>query len=198
MKAKLKIKTGFFSLLLSLTLILTKPNYFPALFLSVFIHELGHLLGAKLCRVTIKELKLGIFGAGLSPKDALISYKKEIVLCLLGPLANFLSILAAHMIIPRSLLDNEFFSNFLMSSLALGVLNLLPVESFDGGRIFLSLLSLRLSPKLSGAIMSTISFIIIFTLWCLSVYLLLRISSSLSLFVFSSYLFAKIFIKDTL
>ena len=198
MKAKLKIKTGFFPLLLSLTLILTKPNYFPALFLSVFIHELGHLLGAKLCRVTIKELKLGIFGAGLSPKDALISYKKEIVLCLLGPLANFLSILIAHMIIPRSLLANEFFSNFLMSSLALGMLNLLPVESFDGGRILSSVLHMIFSVRLCEILCKLISFIFIFLLWSLSVYLLIKVGASLTLFVFSASTFAKIFIPDAL
>ena len=196
MKAKIKITVGFFSVLLSLSLILTRPNYFPALFLAVFIHESGHLLGARLCNIPIKELKLGIFGAGLCPKDSLISYKKEIILCALGPLANFLSVFIARVIFPTPFLESEFCGNFLASSFALGFLNLLPIESFDGGRIFSALLSLRLTPKTSGAIMSVVSFIIIFILWSLSVYLLLRLSFSLSLFVFSSYLFAKIFIKD--
>ena len=197
MKAKLKVKIGFFSLLLSLSLMLTRPDYFPALFLAVFLHELGHIVGAKICHISLKELKLGIFGAGLCPSDTLISYKKEIILCSFGPLANFLSIMTVRLM-DNPLLHNAFINNFLTSSLALGFLNLLPIESFDGGRIFLALLYMRLSPKLSELIMGAVSFIIIFTLWGLSVYLLLRLSSSLSLFVFSSYLFAKIFIKETL
>jgi hypothetical protein len=37
---------------------------------------------------------------------------------------------------------------------------------------------------------------LIFSLWCLWVYLLLRLSSSVSLFVFSISLFAKIFLSQ--
>ena len=198
MKPKLKIKIGFFSILLSLALILTRPDYFPALFFAVSIHELGHIIGARIANIPLRELKLGIFGAGLCPQNTLISYKKEILLSALGPLANFISIFLIKLIASDELCQNAFFDNFLSSSLALGALNLLPIESFDGGRILLSLLSLRLSPKVALSIIDTVSFIIIFLLWTLSVYLLLRVSSSLSLFIFSAYLFSKFFIKDTL
>jgi len=192
MKSTLRLKIGFFSILLSLTLILSRPAYFSALFLSVSLHELGHLVGARLCKIPIEEMKLGIFGAGITPKNSLYSYKQEIILCLFGPLANFLSAAAVSFFVS----ENEFINLFYLSSLALGTINLLPIESFDGGRIFLSLLSLRLSPALSHAIVSVISFVFIFTLWCLSVYFLLRAATSLSLFVFSAFLFSKIFIKD--
>lgn len=198
MKQKLKIKIGFFSILLSLVLILTRPDYFPALFLAVSLHELGHIIGAKITNIPLRELKLGIFGAGLSPESSLISYKKEILLSLLGPITNFTCIISARLLLSEKICQLAFFDNFLSSSLALGVLNLLPVESFDGGRILAALLSLRLSPKTVTSIMSAVSFIIIFMLWALSVYLLLRVSSSLSLFVFSAYLFSKFFIKDSL
>ena len=189
----LKIKFGFFAVFMLCALAIASPQYFPALICSVAIHESGHIIMARLCKVPLYELKLGIFGAALSLADNVFSYKSEILICSGGPIFNFISAFVVWRFI--TVFDTSL---FVMSSIALGALNMLPIVSFDGGRIFLSLLSLRLSPKLSGAIMSTISFIIIFTLWCLSVYLLLRISSSLSLFVFSSYLFAKIFIKDTL
>ena len=198
MNQKLKIKVGFFSILLSLALIIPRPDYFPALFLAVSIHELGHILGAKISNISLRELKLGIFGAGLSPASSIISYKKEILLSLLGPLSNFISIISIKLIVPDELCDTSFFNNFLGSSLALGVLNLLPVDSFDGGRILTSILSLQLSPKSVTSVMNAVSFIIIFLLWTLSVYLLLRVSSSLSLFIFSAYLFSKFFIRDTL
>jgi hypothetical protein len=44
--------------------------------------------------------------------------------------------------------------------------------------------------------MSIISFIFIFTLWCISVYLLLKISASLSMFIFSVSIFCKIFLPE--
>ena len=196
MQKKLKIKIGFFSLLLFLILALTRPDYFPALFIAVSIHELGHLAGARLCRIPLKELKLGIFGAGLTPTDSLISYKKEIILCLFGPLANFFAIFICFIF--KIKIASPVFYNFLLSSFALGTVNLLPIESFDGGRILSSLLFIFISQERARKIVSAISFIFIFSLWCISVYILLRTASSLSLFVFSSYLFAKIFIRDNI
>jgi hypothetical protein len=47
------------------------------------------------------------------------------------------------------------------------------------------------------SILNFTSFILIFTLWSVSVYLLLKISSSVSLFVFSVAVFTKIFLPDT-
>jgi len=198
MKPKLKIKIGFFSILLSLSLILTNPDYFPALFLSVSLHEIGHIVGAKIANIPLRELKLGIFGAGLSPENTLISYKKEIILSFLGPLANFISFFFIKLVFPAKLCQASFFNNFIGSSLALGTLNLLPIESFDGGRILTAILAHHISPRATITVMNCVSFIIIFILWTLSVYLLLRISSSLSLFIFSAYLFSNFFIKNTL
>lgn len=196
MQKKLKIKIGFFSLLLFLILALTRPDYFSALFIAVSIHELGHLVGARLCRIPLKELKLGIFGAGLTPSNSLISYKKEIILCLFGPLANFFTVFICFVF--KIKITSPVFYNFLLSSFALGTVNLLPIESFDGGRILSALLFLFISQDRARRIVSVISFIFIFSLWSLSVYLLLRTASSLSLFVFSSYLFAKIFLRDNI
>ena len=193
MKRCLKIKIGFLSVLLFAVLAITRPHYFPALLLSVLLHELGHLIGARICNIPMRELRIGIFGAGLTPAELLISYKKEIVLCLGGPLANFLSVFLL-MIFFKS--HTTALYGFITSSLALGILNMLPIYSFDGGRICSATLSMLISPKAARAIMNVISFLLIFTFWALSVYLLLRVSSSLSLFVFSAYLFAKIFINS--
>ncbi|MBE6707031.1 MAG: hypothetical protein E7577_05255 [Ruminococcaceae bacterium] len=191
MKIRCKISVGIFAILMIITLSIASPHFFLPVICSIALHELGHILMAKICKIQFRELKLGIFGAALSPQNYLYSYKKEILLCLGGPLANFLSAFAVSVFF-----DTQPFEYFKMCSFALGLLNLLPVSGFDGGRIFSALLSILFSPRTVQTVSKVISFALIFTLWCFSVYLLIKIASSLSLFMFSLSLFAKIFLPD--
>ena len=186
-----KISVGVLSVIMLVTLSVASPHYFLPVVLVVALHESGHVLMARVCKIRLRELKLGIFGAALSPQSCLYSYKKEILLCLGGPLMNFLSVLVV-----TAFFDTPNFEYFKECSIALGALNLLPISGFDGGRIFTALLSMRLSPRTVEAVSKIISFILIFTLWSFSVYLLIKISSSLSLFMFSLSLFAKIFLPE--
>ena len=86
---------------------------------------------------------------------------------------------------------------FALASLVLAILNLLPISELDGGRIVYCTLASRFSVECAKRVVDALSFAIIFSLWTLSVYLILRLGASLSLFVFSCFLFGKIFIKNT-
>ena len=192
-KTSLKIRLSFSGAIMVLALFLTHSYISLAALLAAALHELGHIVAAKVCGIPLDELKLGIFGASLTSKALLCSYKKEIILCLAGPLVNLTSAL---LVLPFYNTENGFSSLFISASLFLGILNLLPIYEFDGGRILFCMLSLRLSLKTSTKIIRTSSFILIFSLWCLSVYLLLRLSSSVALFIFSLSLFSKIFLTQ--
>lgn len=192
-KQSLKIKITFSGALMLLVLFLTHSYLSLAAILAAAIHELGHIIVARICKISLGELKLGIFGAALTPKALLCSYKKEIALCIAGPLVNLLS---AMLLYPFSGGDNSFLSLFIGASLFLGILNLLPIHEFDGGRILFCILSSRISFKIAARTIKATSFILIFSLWTLSVYLLLKLSSSVSLFIFSLSLFAKIFLSQ--
>ncbi len=192
MKTHCRLKIGFFAALFILCLCIYSPHYFPPLFISVAIHESGHIIFARLRHITLSELRLGIFGASLTPCDPLYSYADEIILCIGGPLFNLLSALAA-----LFLLKLPPTHTFIMSSFSLGLLNLLPVSGFDGGRIFLSVMSIIFPCRVAGGIMKILSFLILFALWSFSLYLLLRTASSLTLFVFCSAVFVKIFLPDS-
>ena len=102
---------------------------------------------------------------------------------------NFLSVIPTVF-----LLDGHIPQAFVMTSVALGIINLLPISGFDGGRMFSALAHSLFSCRTAERISSVLSFVIIFALWCFSVYLMFKISASVSLFVFSLSLFAKIFI----
>lgn len=189
MKNKCKIKIGFLALAMFISLLITSLDNFFILLSAVSIHELGHILMAKVCNIRLRELKIGIFGAALSPTNTLYSYKKEVLLALGGPLFSFLCAFAAHV-----------FSNsadlFVAVSLMLGFINLLPIVGFDGGRIAHCILCMVLGPRSASRILKFLSFTCIFILWLCSVYLLIKIGVSLNLFIFSLSLFTKIFISD--
>ncbi len=189
MKSRFKFKIGFFTVIFLICLFICSPRYFPALCLSTAIHELGHIVMARLCKIPMCEFRLGIFGATLTPESSLFSYGNEIILCLGGPLFNFFTAAAC-----MTLFKMPPGSLFIMSSLSLGMLNLFPVDGFDGGKILSALLCRILPLRTAALLCKLISFIFIFSLWCISVYLLIRVGASLSLFVFSVSLFAKIFV----
>lgn len=190
-KTSLKIRLSLSGALMIVALFLTHSYISIAALLASVLHEAGHIVAAKLCKIPMTELKLGIFGAALTPAQTLLSYKKEIILSLAGPLVNLLCALPLTVLIKE---PDGFCQLFLTASLFLGFLNLLPITDFDGGRILYCLLSYKFSPDTAQKAVKTLSFLLVFTLWSLSVYLLIKLTSSLSLFIFSLSLFSKLFL----
>ena len=191
----LKVKFGFFSVFIALALIFSANKFTLLSFLAATIHEAGHLIASKLFNLRICELNFGLLGARLKTSGSLCSYKQEILLCFFGPFFNLLSALAIYVYSMQFGYLSETAEFFIVSSLILGVLNLLPIRTFDGGRILEAVLSSFLSIEKVYCIINVLSFIIIFLLWGISVYFLLIYTSSLGLFIFSVSLFASLFIE---
>lgn len=188
-----KIRVSFFALLMIIALILSGADISLAAIAAAAIHEFGHILIAKILKTDLGELKLGIFGASLSIESSMTSYKNEMAIAFGGPLANLLCAFLTSRFYSG---ENVFLQGFFICSIFLAFLNLLPIIDLDGGRILLCFLSLIVPCYTALRILKICSLIIVFSLWCLSVYLLLRLGASLSLFIFSSALFCKIFIKS--
>ena len=190
----MKIKIGFFTVMLALSLLLDHSLLSLASFFAALTHEIGHILMASLCGIRLRECRIGLYGAGLVPDGTLYSYTQEILLCLAGPLTNLLlGSLGLFFCHGEGLAAIRY---FVFASFVLGLLNLLPIKDFDGGRILSALLSLHVSPQSARKVIEILSFLCVFFLWSLSVYLLLRAASSLSLFVFSISLFLRIFLSE--
>jgi len=195
---KPKIRIAIPSLILAAALVLSGDTLpLLAVFSAAALHELGHIFAARLLGVRFSEFSLSLLGARLNTETKLMSYKAEIILAAAGPAVNILSFL---MFFPGFATVGgavgEFFSYFTAASAALGLLNLLPVTSFDGGRILHSLISLIKDSETASKSLKILSFCSLFLLWSASVYLLIKASSSLSLFVFSLTLFARLFIAE--
>ena len=162
--------------------------------LAVVLHEVGHWGAIKLCRIPLGGFHFGAYEARLVLCGTL-SYKKELLICLAGPMVNFLSVLASAPL-GATLLGEGDLSFFASVSAALGLLNLLPVGDLDGGRILSCVLDWLIGPIVAVPICEICSFLSLFCLWTISVFALLRTGGSLSLFLFSSTLFLRIFLSS--
>ena len=190
----MKIKISFLSVLLFSSLILTKSHYALIPIGVAIIHELGHVACAKLRRVRLESLDIGIFGARINLDPAIYSYGDEIAVCIGGPMINLISADLVAIVAQLWDIQSDGVYFFIFASLSLAAVNLLPIKSFDGGRILQALLAKRHSLDTAERIVAVGSFISLFILWMLSLYLLLRTSASLSLFIFSVSVFATIFV----
>lgn len=149
--------------------------------LAAIVHELGHIAAAKAAGIRIEGMHLGLLGARLSLSDGVISYGKEAAVALAGPGINIFCAMLFRMSFPA----------FCEFSLLLGVLNLLPIVSFDGYRILYCIIS-KLSNSLAAErVLKVVSLGFIFMLWLISVYFLIRYKANVSLFVFACALFIK-------
>ena len=189
MKLKISISPATFILLLCM--IATTPvRQLSAYLCAATLHELGHVIAAKMLRIDLAQIKLDVIGARLTTTGRLCSYHSLILLCFAGPLVNFLCFAPALLEIST----NAWLAEFCLSNLSLGVLNLIPIEGFDGGRILHAVLCKIFPLQTAERICGALSFCALLSLWMLSVWLLLRTGSSLTLFVFSCCLFGMLFL----
>jgi len=162
--------------------------WFVTLF-AAFLHEMGHLAAARLLHIPLGSLQLDLLGARMEVKGRMLSYGEEFLLCAAGPLVSLFAAATAGLLWKYSQAA-EWFS---CASLLLGLLNLLPIRSFDGGRMLDSFLMLFLPQRTVQTLTRAISFLFLFLLWAVAVYFLLRVGDGLSLFCFSMSLFTRFF-----
>ena len=204
-----KIKFGMGGILmLAAMLISDRAVIIGVYMLAAALHEIGHLLAAKLLKIEIKEIKFGFSGVRIVTDARLTSYKREMLLASAGPCVN-LAVLCAVCIAfiwsgmsavdvleaGERLLLGEIgiweLSGFLaLSSLVQAIMNLLPVTSFDGGRIIYCAVAEKFSQSAAERILDVTSALSAVVLWALALYLMLRISAGLGIFVFSACIFA--------
>ena len=156
---------------------------------AAVLHECGHLLAARLLRIPPRALHLDLLGARIEVDGYLLSYGEEWLLCAAGPLVSLLAASAA------APLWSAFWAArvFSCASLVLGLLNLLPIRTFDGGRMLECLFCRFGNERVAERGMLLCSYLFLFLLWATAVYFLLRAGDGLSLLCFSMSLFLRFF-----
>ena len=142
-------------------------------FVSVLLHELGHLLLARLHGVRVASVVLWILGGAAVTEREPEDPGAQLLIAVAGPVANLLIaagllILLAfgvlltvfwpglHLALPAVLpLRNFIF--LIMTNLILALSNLLPIYPLDGGRIFKALIHMFVGPVRSALVTSWLS-----------------------------------------
>lgn len=174
----------FFGLLLS-----DRSSVALVTVLAAFLHECGHIGAAYFMKIPFGNIQLDFLGARIEIKGQSLTYGEEWLLAAAGPLTSLLcAVLAA-----------PFWkywtaaSVFSCASFLLGCLNLLPIRTFDGGRMLETVLLYGTSIRVARVVMNICSFVALFLLWAFSVYFLLRANDGLSLLCFSMSLLTRFF-----
>ncbi len=110
---------------------------------TAVIHELGHFIASEKYGYALRKITLMPYGAIIEGNALDIRFKHEVFIAIAGPLVNFavaVCFIALWWVFPAiyPYTDLAVFAN-----LSICVINLLPCYPLDGGRVILSLLSVK-------------------------------------------------------
>ena len=150
--------------------------------LAALLHEGGHLLVMVLCGIPPRQVQFCPFGVVITEGAGVRrGYGKDALVALGGPAANGLAALSGFCL---SGTDSLFF----LANTVLGLFNLLPAESLDGGRAVNALLCLRLLPEKAEKLTFFLSLCVILPVTALGILILLRERGNFTLLAAGVYL----------
>ena len=188
-KTNIKISFSFTALVL-FYFISDKSNFFIVALLCAAIHEAIHIFFIYAFTGQISSISLNLFGADIKRRTELITSNiKEAVIAVSAPIFNLILFLIFNN-------SGERYNAFSQMNLSLGLVNILPFYSFDGGCFVKYLLLEKLDDRTTDKIVFSISLVIAILFCILSVYLSVtkkefHLSVLISLFMVLSLVFKK-------
>ena len=120
-----------------------KLEIFILSYVFIVLHELSHVIVAKLLNVDVYEIEM--LPIGINAKyNGTIPTKKELIISLAGPCASLLF----YVLSQNTLLQNI--------NLFIALTNLIPFKPYDGGRILNSLITIVLGNEIAFKITNSI------------------------------------------
>ena len=158
-----------------------------AAFISILLHEIGHIAAANLFGCRLDCLRFTPLGFTASLNDRKCSRAGSIILYFAGPAANLLIFgigLLASVEFPAF---NEEFKLISLTNLLLALFNLMPVFPLDGGRIMLEILAGSMGLLAAGKLLRRVAFIFSVTVLAAGFYLLYLSAFNFSLAIIGLY-----------
>lgn len=160
---------------------------FLCAYFSAFLHELAHILCAKVLKVKISQVTLYPFGiCGRLNSGYIRSSEKEFFIAAAGPFASlilFWVFTFLHKLYPLDLLTFTADAN-----LALCTANLIPILPLDGGRIFKAMLTSKYGIIPAYNFMCKLSKILVIFLFAIAIAVFILCGFNFSLILISAFL----------
>lgn len=156
--------------------------------LASFLHEAGHALAMLIVHDRPRRVTMGIFGICVErDPQRYLGYRKAAAVSLAGPLVNvFCFTLLWCLGQPTAAVIHA----------GLGLFNLLPIVSLDGGEALYALLCLSMSEDKALRVIRAVSLSVIFPIAVAGFYLLLSESRNFTLLLMSGYLLLLLLFKE--
>ena len=159
---------------------------------AVVVHECGHLAAMVYCGYFPKRIKIALFSIDIIDGERQSrSVRKNLLIIFFGPFFNFICFLVCFLLYLRGI---SVVLPFAAANASVGLFNLLPVMSLDGGQLVYLLLLRRLDQEKAEKAVDALSFAFIFPLAAMGFWLILK-SKNVSLLFVSVYLVFSLLFK---
>ncbi|MEG1551798.1 MAG: site-2 protease family protein [Oscillospiraceae bacterium] len=192
----IKIKLGFSFFAVIAVLLCFKINniILYSITFAVF-HEFGHLILIFAGGEKPSQISFSAFGMEIKRNnDVKLNYKMEILSALAGPFFNILIAVIFTMFYYFN--HKEKLIILISVNLILGIFNLLPIFSLDGGRVLENSLLINHSPEKAEKILRLTSILTLIPLFFLGFYVLIISGYNFTLLLICFYLSALIYLKN--
>lgn len=177
---------SFPAICLFTVLIILNCDYIYCLF-GITLHEAGHIAAILILKHNIKGVSISLFDIKILEKSRYkLNLKIDLIVTAAGPFINLLLFSAFY----------YFNTTFAWINLFIGLFNLLPAMSLDGGQLLYLILSYKLSSKASTLIIDIITTVLSIPLFFFGIVILLNSQYNFSLLFISIYLVLSLFIKE--
>lgn len=174
----------------------TESSYVPLLgILFAILHEMGHIAAMMLSKEPVRSISFGLVNIGITSENCEENLEKNIFIFASGPLVNLA--LSFGFFVFYNLSGAFIFKTAVMQNLFLAGLNLLPISSFDGGKILRIILLKKFDFVLAEKILSIISIIFLIPVFVCGFLVLFSFKYNFSLLIIGCYLISYIFCRES-
>ena len=183
-----------FLCMIALCIILDIFSGFVMCALAVIVHEAGHVFMMNFFGYRPESIKISPFEISIKDNGRAHRRDKEnFLIILFGPLNNFICVILLFLLYLCSGLN---VLQFMWANISLGLFNLLPVMSLDGGQLIYLLLSRRFDCRVAQRCVNLLTFIAIFPIAVLGFLVLFNSQYNFSLLFVCLYLILSLIFKN--
>ena len=192
-----KIKLEISYLLLSFLAIIVIAevfNNFLWCISAVVIHELGHIIPMCMFGYRPEKIKFSLFEISITDNTRQKrSFWQNFFIILFGPFVNFICFISFYLLY---LYGKDFYLPIAIANLSVGLFNILPVLSLDGGQLLYLILCRKITERNAERVVDILTFIFIFPLFALGFLLLFNSKYNFSLLFVCVYLIFSLVLKN--
>lgn len=160
------------------------------------LHECGHVFAMLYFGSESIDININLFNIEITDKARLKRpYKQDIAIIAVGPAVNFFTAVLFYLLF--LFCQSDVVYAFFAISLVLGIFNLLPMESTDGGQLLKIFLTKKLEPSAVNIIMTVVTLVILIPIAVLGFYITLNSRYNYTLLFAAMYMCALIIMKKT-